>query len=184
VSNTKFIVERGGDITTSYGEAGRGVYAYVPNNAMRKYYTAHDETLHKIMLNKDRIVDLSTGRNLDNLIQFIRQEIERMAQTMQGYVRPKVNNSNAQRFGRIIEIYVRNNYPNVDAYIVKHMGPGIPTGKQVVITNMSVLFPEQDADTTAGDRDAESTPEKRKTTTRRNKNKNYRKNQICLRGMK
>jgi len=58
---------------------------------------------------------------------------------MKYYVKPKINRSNFQRFGNMIEDFMHQYFPNIDAYLVPHMGPGVPTGKQLVMTNESAF---------------------------------------------
>ena len=116
-----------------HGEAGTGVYAYVPSKRMWEYYTKAGEKLMKITPKEGTaIVDLT--KELDGLIAFVKKDIDNLAKTMKYYIKPKVNKQNIQRFGSSIEMYIGEYHPNVSAYILPHRGPGIPTGKQVVIT--------------------------------------------------
>lgn len=122
----------------SDGEAGRGVYAYVPSAAMRRYYTAAGETVYSLSLIEGDVPDL-TGSEMPLLLSFAKTEFERIAEQMPGYRVPRVSASNIQRFGRIVEQYIAQRHPNAVAYIVPHKGPGIPTGKQVVIKNLQAF---------------------------------------------
>jgi len=136
---TKFkngiIFERGSKqgMNVVRGEAGTGIYAYVPSKKMREYYTKEGEKLIKIKP-KEGIIVVDLTKELDSLIVFVKKDIDNLAKTMKYYVKPKVNRQNIQRFGNSIEHYIKKKYPDASAYIVPHRGPGIPTGKQVVIT--------------------------------------------------
>ena len=120
------------------GEAGRGVYAFVPSAAMRRYYTASGEDIYILSLISGHVADL-TGSEMPKLLAFAKAEFEQLAKRMPGYQVPRVSASNIQRFGRVIEQYVAQQYPDSVAYIVPHAGPGIPTGKQVVIKNLQAF---------------------------------------------
>ena len=133
----KLIVERGGEIVSSPGEAGQGVYAFIPTPSMREYYTSRGEELHQIELDQNKVVDLTSNIEQAKLLAFAKDEVNKLAIEIQGYVPPKINSSNIQRFGRIIEQYILQNHPDSDAYIIGHRGQGIPMGKQVIIHNMS-----------------------------------------------
>lgn len=125
-------------LTSSPGEAGTGVYAFVPNPKMRKVYTSRGETLVKLVLAEHDVVDLT--RELDSLIAYAKAECKALAREFTHYTVPKVSKRNIQRFGSIIERYVYERYPEMGAYIVPHRGPGIPTGKQVVIRRPSCIM--------------------------------------------
>lgn len=118
-------------LTVSPGEAGTGVYAFLPNPKMRKEYTSRGETLVRIVLAEHDVVDLTL--ELDRLVAFAKQECKAIRKEFAHYQMPKIGKRNIQRFGAIIERYVYERYPESAAYIVPHCGPGIPTGKQVVI---------------------------------------------------
>lgn len=119
-------------LTISYGEAGTGIYAYIPNSSMRNYYTSHGETLVKFRLKENsEVVDLT--KESDKVIEFIKSDFPRLKREMQYFKEPKVTKDNFQRFGNDIMQYMRLNHPDASAYIVPHKGIGIPTGKQVVI---------------------------------------------------
>lgn len=125
-------------LTVSNGEAGRGVYGYLaPNKKMREYYSGKRGELSKdLKLVKftvsGKIVDLT--KEVDKLIEVAKSEIEKTAQSMKYYVKPKINKSNIQRFPHIIYQYMTTNHPNASGYIVIHKGIGIPTSKQVIVT--------------------------------------------------
>lgn len=131
-----FSFERGSKfgMNITPGEAGTGVYAYVPNKAMKTYYTQAGEDLIKIKPKEGTIV-IDLTKELDALVSFVRKEVHEFSQArkMEFYIEPQVNRQNVQRFPIQIQRYIRNNYPNASAYIVPHFGPNLPTGKQVVI---------------------------------------------------
>ena len=84
-----------------------------------------------------KIIDLSEGETLQTLIMFIRQEISGLSKRMPGYISPKVKSSTYQRFGRLIQDFIKKYYPTTDAYIVNHQADNtdLPKGKQLVIIN-------------------------------------------------
>lgn len=137
------ILERGqfkskDGLNVADGEAGTGIYAYIPNIKMREYYTKNGEDLIFIKINdKSSIIDLT--KEVDKLIFYIRKNIEFLAAQMDFYQIPKITKENYQRFGRQIENYIRENYYNADGYIVQHKGFGVPTGKQVIIKNQNAI---------------------------------------------
>jgi len=122
-------------LTSSPGEAGDGVYAMIPNARMRAHYTKDGEALVSIDMKPGKfVIDLTQPSKLQHLIDFTKEEIERTAKQMGGYYqKPKINQSTVQRFGRIITDYMRKFHPDASGWIVHHKGPGIPTGKQVVL---------------------------------------------------
>lgn len=133
------IFQRGGEVSQCHGESGFGMYAFVyPNPKMKDYYTRNGEQLLTIVPNKDSVfVDFTKKEIRSNLIVFMKSEVEKMSLSMSGYyVKPKINNKNYQRFGRMIEDFVNLNFPKCDGWIVNHEGSGIPSGKQVVIRNL------------------------------------------------
>ena len=133
-------VENG--LTVSNGQAGVGVYGYVPNSAMREYYTKNGEQLVYFKLKKgSEIIDLT--KESDWVIQFIKHSFVETKQQMKFFVTPKVNKDNYQEFGTEIMQYIRNNHPNASAYIVPHKGYGIPTGKQVIINKPENIIIEK-----------------------------------------
>ena len=121
------------------GEAGYGIYAHLPSATLLRYYSKNGENVFKLTLNKNAVIDYTTATNMAALLVFAKSELSNITKTMQGYIVPKVNNKNIQRFGNIITRYTNLYYPNAKAYIIPHYGPGIPTGKQVVITDESAI---------------------------------------------
>jgi hypothetical protein len=120
-----------GGLTVSHGEAGVGVYGYVPSKKMRDYYTKRGEKLVKFTVSGE-IVDLT--KELDLLVDFAKYYVEKEAENWKYYKKPKINKNNVQRFPHIIAQYMFNNHASASAFIVPHKGPGTPTGKQIVVT--------------------------------------------------
>ncbi|MDF2880082.1 MAG: hypothetical protein K0R54_639 [Clostridiaceae bacterium] len=135
------VFERGGDIRESCGEAGVGIYAYVAsNNAMRAYYTSNGEILYTLIPNQNSIfLDFTKRELLRELITYMKKYVLEIGKRMEYYKVPQININNYQRFGSIIEDFVKKNYSNVDGWIVRHEGIGIPIGKQVVIKNLNAV---------------------------------------------
>jgi hypothetical protein len=127
-------------LTSSPGEAGEGIYAYVLNPMMREHYTRDGEEVIKIKMKDGKeVIDLT--KELDDLVAYARAHIDSLAERMgPSYVKPKIFKNNIQRFGSIIEQYVGSKYPHASAYIVPHQGSGIPSGKQVVIRNQDDII--------------------------------------------
>lgn len=128
------------------GEAGDGIYAYFPKSAaMRSYYAGKrgqfDEvSLWDIDLDASRVVDLTQPQNMAELLAYARGQFAQLARSMPGYVTPVVSAHNIQRFGRIVEGFVRAHRPWAGAWIIGHKGPGIPTSRQVVIADESAML--------------------------------------------
>ena len=143
--DTKFVLERcqhGSEPDESRvcdGEAGRGIYAYVPSNAMRAYYTANGETCYRLRMKCGDVADLSKGHNLRDLVDFAKAEFAEIAKQIPGYQIPQVTASNIQRFGRVIEKFVAQRFCSPDVYLVPHKGPGIPSGVQAIIRDISAF---------------------------------------------
>ncbi len=133
-----------GDLITEqsscYGEAGEGIYAMVPNKAMEAYYRSSGEGLFELKLKENYwVLDLTQGQPLSDLLSFGRQYLERLANEIPGYVKPSLTSKTIQRFGSIIESFVRKNYSEAAGYMVPHVGPSLPTGIQIVIKNLDAF---------------------------------------------
>lgn len=131
------------DANQAPGEAGTGVYAYVaPNRALRAYYSAQGESVYRLTLSSDipeaRVIDL-TGPLMAEVLAYADSEVSSLALRMPGYQKPRISATTIQRFGRILEQFIAQRFPDAVAYIVPHRGPGIPTGKQVVIRKMTAF---------------------------------------------
>lgn len=140
-----FIFERCqfGDSPTEFnkadGEAGYGLYAYVPNSNMRAYYSSRGENCYRLKQSSGTIIDLTHGPLLVQLLEFAENTVKKLAHTMPGYIKPRISKQNIQRFGMIITDFIRKNYPDATAYIVNHEGPGLPKGKQAVILDVNAF---------------------------------------------
>lgn len=128
------------------GEAGDGIYAYFPKStAMRRYYMGKrsevgEASLWDIDLDASRVVDLTQPQNMAELLTYARAQFSQLERSMPGYVTPVVSAHNIQRFGRIVEGFVRAHRPWAGAWIIGHKGPGIPTSRQVVIADESAML--------------------------------------------
>lgn len=125
-------------LTVADGEAGHGVY-FVPSchRKMVEYYTKDAKRVVEAK-RKDTcvIVDLTCPPWSKRLIEYAKTRIDKTALAMgDGYVKPKVTMRNIQRFGSIIEDFVREHFGNVNGWLVPHCGPNIPTGRQLVIVD-------------------------------------------------
>ena len=130
------------NLTVADGEAGRGIYFSLSKYpGMVDYYKRGSQEGHRIIKATPKpstnIVDLSSGENNRELIKFMKSEIEALRQRMAGYIPPRISGGNYQRFGRIIQDFIRQKFPTADAYIVNHQADGtdLPKGKQLVIIN-------------------------------------------------
>lgn len=136
----------GGDsLRASDGEAGFGVYAFFPrSSAMRRHYGAKGfngapATLWDIDLDASCVVDLTQAGNMRDLLAYARGQFSELAATMPGYIVPKVSAHTIQRFGRIIESFVRDRHGWAKAWIIGHYGVGIPHSRQIVIADDSAV---------------------------------------------
>lgn len=130
------------DITVADGEAGRGVYFSLSPKVV-KYYREKSPSgreIHAMPTRNCNLVDFRAKERNFLLIEYIRSRINKLAKEMAGYVKPKVNKKNYQRFGRLIEDYIREFIGDCDGYIVYHGGPGIPSGAQLVVRNLDAFI--------------------------------------------
>lgn len=125
-------------ITVADGEAGRGVY-FSLSPAVVNYYKNQSPQGRRIVAHDSKdcqIIDFRAAYYNFMLIEYIRSRINKLAKEMVGYVKPRVNKKNYQRFGRLIEDFLNEFHPNTDGYIVYHGGPNIPSGAQLVVRNL------------------------------------------------
>jgi hypothetical protein len=129
-------------ITVADGEAGRGVY-FSLSTSVGNYYKNQSPQGRRItaIASKDcQIIDFRAAFRAAYhnfiLIEYIRSRINKLAKEMAGYIKPRVNKKNYQRFGRLIEDFLNEFYPKTDGYIVYHGGPNIPSGAQLVVRNL------------------------------------------------
>jgi hypothetical protein len=129
------------ELVHATGEAGMGIYFSVCKYPeMIRYYKRNTPDGYRVISAHPRpdtkIYNFTKPENLINLINYIREEIDTLSKRMTGYIKPKVNQSNYQRYGNLIEDYIRRKLNNeVDAYIVNHEGGTLPKGKQMIIIN-------------------------------------------------
>jgi hypothetical protein len=133
--------QAGDKITFSDGECGYGVYAYpVKYSAkMRAFYgEGGARTVFRLTLKTGYVVDLTDPRIMPSLLIFAREQFARMKTQMTYYQEPKVNKSSIQRFGAIVEDFVRANYSDAAGYTISHelSGSNLPKAKQTVITKL------------------------------------------------
>lgn len=116
-----------GALTQSSGEAGEGVYAYPSGSAaMRDYYTKQGETRIAIAPKPGAvIVDLTTPE--------ARKAVVAEAKKMAPNGKTTATAATIQRHPWAIKAYLFNQ--KADGYLTDHNGPGIPTGKQLIILN-------------------------------------------------
>jgi hypothetical protein len=127
--------QHGDALYPSDGEAGRGIYTYLPSQSMRDYYSANGESVFEVDVDAARVVDLTEPVLMSQLIAFVMTTFSQHARSIPGYRQPQVNQRNVQQFGSVIEQFMRQKFPDAMAWIVPHCGHGIPTGKQVVIAD-------------------------------------------------
>ena len=120
-----FPYERAGRIESSYGEGGEGVYAYPSqNSSMREYYSKNGVDIHLIRPHPDTIIlDLTTKSARDDIIAIGKKN---------GWL---TNASNYHKELWAIKEYLYNK--NYDAYLLPHKGYDIPSGVQLIITNIN-----------------------------------------------
>ena len=124
-------------ITIADGEAGRGVY-FSLSPSVARYYRGMSPSGRVIYARQGKdchIIDFRAASHNFHLIEYIKVRINKLAKEMSGYVKPRVNKKNYQRFGRLIEDYI-NEFCPCDGYIVYHGGPNIPSGAQLVARNL------------------------------------------------
>lgn len=105
------------------GEAGRGVYFFKPSSGMQKYYTSHNEYLVKAKIkNGYEVIDLDAEK--ETVVRWLNANEYKC----------NISNYHKQAWG-IME-YMKSKYPNAIGYSLQHKGVGIPSGIQVVISNL------------------------------------------------
>jgi hypothetical protein len=130
-------------LTVADGEAGRGIYFSLSKYPkMVDYYKTHGDRIRMVRAIprfSAKIIDLTAPETLRALILFMRDEIDGLSSRMPGYIRPRINRENYQRFGRLITDFMRLRYPAAVGYIVGHRADGtsLPTGKQLIVTDES-----------------------------------------------
>ncbi len=125
------------NITVADGEAGRGIYFSLSRYPeMVDYYRKNIEhrLIQAIPHSDAKVLDL-TGTHNNHLLAFMRKEIEDLSKRNPGYIKPKITKRNYQRFGRLIQDFIRKFHPDTDAYIVNHEAEGteLPKGKQLIV---------------------------------------------------
>jgi hypothetical protein len=126
------------EITIADGEAGRGVY-FALSPSVANYYKNQSPQGSQITAHASKdcqIIDFRAATYNFHLIEFIKARINKLAKEMVGYVKPRVNKKNYQRFGRLIEDFLNEFYSKADGYIVYHGGPNIPSGAQLVVRDL------------------------------------------------
>ena len=120
-----FPYERAGKIESAYGEGGEGVYAYPSRNiSMRSYYSQKGEDIHLIRPRPDTIIlDLTTRSAKDDIVAIGKKN---------GY---RTNVSNYYKEIWAIKEYLYDK--DYDAYLLPHKGHNIPSGVQLIITNIN-----------------------------------------------
>ncbi len=113
-----------GDLRPCDGEAGPGVYAYpAGDRAMRAYYGARGEDVVEIFpLPEARIVDLTAPAWERRLLAVARA------------LDPRATRADLHRRQWAIRGFMAREHPGASGYVVRHRGPGLPAGRQVVIT--------------------------------------------------
>ena len=135
--------QHGSDMRATTGEAGHGVYAYPASeaNRMRSYYGSGGETVWRLAPQPDAvIVDLTEPGNAAEFLVFARAAARG---SVFGGPAPRISLSNAHRFGSLIERFIGSRYPEADAWLVRHEGAGIPSGKQLIIRSLSAFQVEE-----------------------------------------
>lgn len=129
------------ELVHSTGEAGCGIYFSLSKYPqMIKYYKNSTHEGYRVISAHPKkgtiIYDFTKPENLSDLLNYMREEIDKLSKRMTHYIKPKINQSNYQRYGTMIEDYIRRKLNNnVDAFIVNHEGLNLPKGKQLIIIN-------------------------------------------------
>lgn len=139
------------NLTVADGESGRGIYFSVSDySEMVDYYKRMSGQNFRVIQAKPKlntnIIDLTKPNILSELLRFMKSEVLGLSKRMPGYRTPTINHTTYQRYGRLIEDFIRRKYPNADAYITNHeFGGDIPKGKQLIIKNENA-FDYQDVE--------------------------------------
>ena len=129
-------------VTVADGEAGRGVYFCLERNMPMVAYYLSDACRSIVATPKKGcfIVDLTTDEMSTRLLAFTKEQVELLAVRMGPYFkRPSIDRGNIQRFATHIMSFIFQCCPKADAYLVKHHGVGVPSGKQLIVRNMEAF---------------------------------------------
>lgn len=148
IATTIFFIrgENSDALTKATGEAGWGYYfSPVNNKNMVDYYTKDAKHVWIAYPKSNcKIEDLTSQKHIKGIVDLARKNSLRLKEQMgDTYVVPKINKDNYQRNPYAIEEYVKTFLPDADAYLILHSGHNIPSGKQLVITNLDAFNLEQ-----------------------------------------
>lgn len=109
------------------GKSGYGFYAYKSNScAMRKYYdSGHVLEFH---IDEQHVIDLTTRINYLHAKCWIENQLNK-----------KISKTLFQQSGHLLQMFISKFYPNAKAFINFHFGPKIPTSKEIVIIDTSIM---------------------------------------------
>ncbi len=126
------------DLTVADGEAGRGIYFSLKRYGdMVRYYRQNSPTHRLIKATPKpgaKIIDFT--KSPSDLINFMRNEIKELKARMGNtYIPPQITQSNYQRYGRLIQDFIRKTAPDTSGYVVNHeaKGTNLPKGKQLIV---------------------------------------------------
>jgi hypothetical protein len=139
--------ENAEELTKATGESGDGYY-FSPesNHGMVEYYCQNSKHVWiACPKNGCQIADLTSTEHVYKIIELANKNVQRLQKEMAGYIAPKINIGNIQRFPYAIEEYIRENLQNIDAYLTNHKADGtnLPSGKQLIILNLDAFSLEQ-----------------------------------------
>jgi len=128
------------DLTVADGEAGRGIYFSLQRYGdMVKYYKQNSpkhRVIRATLKPGAKVIDFT--KSTIELINFMRNEIGQLKKRMGNtYIPPKITQSNYQRYGRLIQDFIRKNHSDAAGYVVNHEAKGtdLPKGKQLIVLN-------------------------------------------------
>jgi hypothetical protein len=111
----------------SSGKSGIGFYAYFANSsAMRKYY--NNGHIMAFNVNEDLIIDLTTKNNYTHAKAYLENILQK-----------KISKTVFQNSGILLTSFIQKFYPNAKGYINFHFGYGLPTSKEILIFDTSII---------------------------------------------
>lgn len=109
------------------GKSGYGFYAYKSNSvSMRKYYDSG--SIMEFKIKKDCIVDLTNSIIYAHAKCWLENQLNK-----------KISKSTFQQSGHLLHSFLNKFYPNAKAFINFHFGFGLPTSKEYVIIDTSII---------------------------------------------
>jgi hypothetical protein len=109
------------------GKSGYGFYSYKSNNqAMRKYYDSGH--IMEFEVDDLHIIDITILSIYKHAKCWIENQLNK-----------KITKSIFQQSGHLLHAFIRKFYPNAKGFVNFHFGSGLPTSKEIIIFDTSII---------------------------------------------